>query len=199
MSYTYTRPDPQTNRPEIRPISLTPPSLMVECNHCGQKGDPNFPCKYCGAPIYEQVLKYNTPSFEEGLAKHVQVLESTPFKSSPKLNIRSGPGIDYPVVGHMDVGSFVYPIAIKDGWVKLYENKWVSARYVEYDKPNPIFSSENSFLVDLLRSKIFWIVMLCVIASIVLSNLGLPLGVITSVNIILATIAFATIAFASFF
>lgn len=38
------------------------------------------------------------------------------------VNVRKGPGIDYPIIGRLDVGSFVFYQPVSSEWVKIYDN-----------------------------------------------------------------------------
>lgn len=46
------------------------------------------------------------------------------------LNIRSGPGVDFPVVGTLYAGQVVEGSEDAAGWIALAENEWVSATYL---------------------------------------------------------------------
>ena len=55
--------------------------------------------------------------------------------ASPRLNVRSGPGISYPIVDKLLKGAPIEIVEIKDGWAKLrsYADEWCSAEYLKFE------------------------------------------------------------------
>lgn len=46
------------------------------------------------------------------------------------LNVRTGPGTQYPIATKLKKGAIVRPTELKNGWSKIGENKWVSHNYL---------------------------------------------------------------------
>lgn len=46
------------------------------------------------------------------------------------LNVRTGPGTEYPVATKLKKGAIVKPTELKNGWSKIGTNKWVSHNYL---------------------------------------------------------------------
>ncbi|GGJ83927.1 N-acetylmuramoyl-L-alanine amidase [Lentibacillus kapialis] len=54
--------------------------------------------------------------------------------TSDNLNIRSGPGTEYNLIGQVNTGTALHMVSVEDGWVEItYDNRtaWVSSDYVD--------------------------------------------------------------------
>ena len=80
-------------------------------------------CKLAIAVWVKDSLSSPAPSYQPGQYK---------IKVSTRLNLRSGPGTDYSVVGHLENGDIVNVIDIKSGWGKISRDGkyvWFSLEY----------------------------------------------------------------------
>lgn len=76
------------------------------------------------------------------LATGTASAEPTWYKSTTgDVNVRSGPGTEYPVVGKLIDGESVLVVGVSDdGWAEIQygkENAYVSTKYIVYDEPFP--------------------------------------------------------------
>lgn len=63
---------------------------------------------------------------------------------SQNLNVRSGPGTGYSIVGSLAKGTKVNVTAVSNGFGKIGTNKWVSSSYLSATKPGSTTVSSNS-------------------------------------------------------
>lgn len=63
---------------------------------------------------------------------------------SQNLNIRSGPGTGYSIVGSLAKGTKVNVTAVSNGFSKIGTDKWVSSSYLSATKPGSTTSSSTS-------------------------------------------------------
>lgn len=63
---------------------------------------------------------------------------------SQNLNIRSGPGTGYSIIGSLEKGTKVNVSAVSNGFSEIGTNKWVSSSYLSTSKPGTTTSSSTS-------------------------------------------------------
>ena len=63
---------------------------------------------------------------------------------SQNLNVRSGPGTGYKIVGSLSKGTKVNVTAVSNGFSKIGTNRWVSSSYLSATKPGSNATSSNS-------------------------------------------------------
>lgn len=60
--------------------------------------------------------------------------------TADKLNLRTGPGTTFSIVGQLTRGMNVGVIYVKDGWAKVGEQLFVSAEWLSYKEVEPIYT-----------------------------------------------------------
>lgn len=63
---------------------------------------------------------------------------------SQNLNVRSGPGTGYKIVGSLSKGTKVNVTAVSNGFSEIGTNRWVSSSYLSATKPGSTATSSNS-------------------------------------------------------
>lgn len=134
------------------------PSTLVECGFISNQiessrlGDPAYQEKVATAisnGIYKY-LKDNIKLDEDTTNPPLTVIDNGTVTSTDPLNVRSGYGVGYSVIGTLSTGSRVEIVDKKDGWYKIKYNGGygcVSGSYIKLDSqttPDP-----NSKFTDL--------------------------------------------------
>jgi Uncharacterized protein with a bacterial SH3 domain homologue len=56
--------------------------------------------------------------------------QTSQYRATSALNIRQGPGTNYPIVGRLNSGQVFSSTGMQGDWVQISGGGWVSARYV---------------------------------------------------------------------
>lgn len=119
MSFTHTRPEPNTLPPNTQIVHKV---NKIKCDYCGVWNNNKVSCcEKCGAPF----------SFDE---EHFIEEQKTGVRGNwgwnCLVNIRTGPDIKYPKIGILYPDT-PYSILERNGdWIRIGKNQWVNSVYL---------------------------------------------------------------------
>ena len=64
--------------------------------------------------------------------RHIVATEST------GLNVRSGPGAEFPIVGSLSRGSEIDVVETRNGWCRLANGRWAASQFLRQDSQRPL-------------------------------------------------------------
>ena len=86
----------------------------------------------------------NSSSSSSNTGAAVNYTRYVATQSAP-LNVRSGPGTNYNIVGSLSKGTKVTVVATRGKWSRIGTNRWVSSEYLSASRINSSTSSSSSY------------------------------------------------------
>jgi uncharacterized protein YgiM (DUF1202 family) len=143
---------------ELRTVPLVPGPAVVDANNVNVRGQPRLKSEIVtrltkgqSVTVLEEIIRNNSAAAEPSAwAKilwptnaHVwvssQFINSDKMVSPTKLNLRSGPGENYSVIGQLQKGDIVKEISTKGTWTEIEAPAtayaFVAAQYLKQEAP----------------------------------------------------------------
>ena len=100
------------------------------CSYWGYCGTTSA---YCGSGKYQCVCdcKGKKPCKSSSSSGTSSSAACTNYKTTSDLNVRSGPGTNYAIKKTVSKGATVCVVSTSNGWAKLKDGKYVSAKYIQ--------------------------------------------------------------------
>lgn len=145
--------------PELRTVPLVPGPAVVDANNVNVRGQPKIKSEVLArltrgqtVTVIEEIVRNNSgPEEPSAWAKIVLPTNAHVWASSTyidasnqtvkakKLNLRSGPGENYSVIGRLQGGDAVKPITTKGDWTEIEAPTnayaFMAAQYLKQEKP----------------------------------------------------------------
>ncbi len=151
---------------ELRTVPLVPGPAVVDANHVNVRGQPKLKSEILtrlnkGQPVtvIEEITRNNSAADEPSAWAKIALptnahvwayssyIEPTNKTVVPKkLNLRSGPGENYSVIGQLQRGDSVAELGAKGQWTEIEAPKnayaFVAAQFLKQEAPGAIASTE---------------------------------------------------------
>ena len=130
------RSGPSTSAPILYKLMEGAPAKIAELKD-GWARLRSYEDEWCSA-TYLQIdtsVAPEIPPSPETEPADEEVVRKAIVTARPRLNIRSGPGLSYPILYKLDTGALVKVVELSDDWARLQSHKdeWCSADYLRFD------------------------------------------------------------------